>query len=112
MTHMQRWEVALVNASGSGYRTRQSETGEWVRFADAEAAIAAAEQRERQVVIVGQETHDAVKELCREAWQQGERAMLAKCIAAVDGLGTYGIDSSPNLGDALAALRALGDSDE
>jgi hypothetical protein len=45
MTDMQRWEVALVNASGSGYRTRQSETGQWVRFADAEAAIASAEQQ-------------------------------------------------------------------
>ena len=44
MTDMQRWEVALLNASGSGYRTRQSETGEWVRFADAEAAIAAARE--------------------------------------------------------------------
>ena len=47
-----------------------------------------------------------------QGYRDGQRDMLARAIAAVDGLGTYGIDSSPNLGDALAALRALGDSDE
>jgi hypothetical protein len=55
--------------------------------------------------------HDAGVRIC-DLIAKVRDDMLAKAIAAVDGLGTYGIDSSPNLGDALAALRALGDSDE
>lgn len=37
-----------------------------------------------QYLIIGDETHDAVKELCRQAWDAGQRDMLARCIAAVE----------------------------
>ena len=42
---VQRWEHTLVNASGSGYRYTQSNTGRWVLAADAEAHENAAVQQ-------------------------------------------------------------------
>ena len=42
---VQRWELVLVNASGSGYQTRQAANGQWVLAADAETHEKAAVQQ-------------------------------------------------------------------
>jgi hypothetical protein len=74
MTEPQRWD------DWSGLLAKSSK-GDFVRYADAKAwverEVAAAEQRGREVVIVTQETHDAVKELCRAAYEQGRRDGIA-----------------------------------
>lgn len=57
---VQRWELVLVNASGSGYYTRQAANGQWVLAADAEAHEKAAVQ---QTII---DCMNVVKELAGE----------------------------------------------
>ena len=71
--------------------------GRWVLLADAEAAISAAFRAGMEQMIGGIE---------QVSYDNGQRDMLAKCIAAVDGLDKYHhgqIDGSR----ALAALHRL-----
>ena len=83
-------------------------TGRYIRYSDAEAASAEAEQdgyiagyRAGRGFDMGDPTSDY-------DFLQGQHAMLAKCIAEVEGL--VGSDlhrTNVNLGEALTALRAL-----
>jgi len=77
------------------------EEGDFVLASDAEAAIAAGEQR----------GFKEASDLCDGAttgYWRGQRDMLAKCIAAVDGMviDTVG-NSAATVDQVLAALRAL-----
>ncbi len=102
MTDIQRWDIDYDPQDGVDFAAKYDGTGRFVTYADHVEALRQAEQRAANAgVSLGYE----------RVYEQGQRDMLARCVAAVDGLGTYGIDSSPNLGDALAALRALGGSD-
>jgi hypothetical protein len=92
---MQRWK----EEAGGYTNMMEHKEGGWVRVSDAEAAIAAAEQRGRNAERL------AMQPTIQEALEQGQRDMLAKCIAAVEALDT----PAPWIGivAALAALRAL-----
>jgi len=92
VTEPQRWHdtVRGMEQAPEGNFVTYADAKEWVE-AEVAAAVTAvqdavrgplqewaqrncsAEQRGREVVIVTQETHDAVKELCRAAYEQGQR---------------------------------------
>lgn len=94
MTDMQRFDHNMPD-----------EEGDFVLASDAEAAIAAAEQRghERGANETKEHLTDPI------SYQQGERDMLAKCIEAVDALYQVSEPWTGNihLSEVIGALRAL-----
>lgn len=101
MTDMQRYALTSYEWDADAWLA-PADDGIWVLASDAEAAIAAAEQRGFK---------DA-SDLCDGAttgYWRGQRDMLAKCIAAVEN--TYTVSFVTLDADfqraALAALRAL-----
>jgi hypothetical protein len=110
MTDIQRWHATVTSDSVS---FELAPDGMWMLYTDHLAAVWQAEQRGRVAAL---DTGNA--EWVR-GWKQGQRDMLARCIAAVEdvrercGHGTWGaVADSLLLNQVLAALRALGGDDE
>jgi hypothetical protein len=114
MTDMQRY--AMTGYDSTDAWLAPDENGMWVTFADAEAAIAAAEEGHRYECRLSEGGHDVSLDgmrcidcdaECICGYTRGQRDMLAKCIGAVDKIAkTYPSDSISSL-RVLAALRAL-----
>jgi len=92
MTDMQRYEGPSI----------PRDQGSYVLASDAEAAIAAAEQRghERGANETKEHLIDPI------SYQQGQRDMLAKCIAAVRAVeGGYSVPLGMSVGQFIDAMR-------
>lgn len=131
MTNMQRYALTSYEWDADAWLA-PADDGIWVLASDAEAAIAAAEQRGRESAYAdylhqkepfavwcmeqGERNQRAVFESLIDAafakgvWQ-GQRDMLAKCIEAVeacgDDKGYIYSDTETGIQWAVAALRAL-----
>ena len=108
MTDIQRYDrIGVIGAR---------DCNEWVKAADAEAAIARLAATAVEQILGSDEDMRAA---ITEAFLEGQRDMLAKCISAVESVGHW-TDSDMGLpltdgidemwiakGNAIAALRAL-----
>lgn len=94
MTDMQRYEGPAI----------PRDQGSYVLASDAEAAIAAAEQRSHAVAW----TDTEALQFAKDHYAMGQRDMLAKCIAAVEALDDGGdTDTRYILASTAATLRSL-----
>jgi hypothetical protein len=101
---MYRWDMTLFDGM------KRMVGGRFVLAADAEAAIAAAEQRGRNAAWADEAS--TYRDHYEDGYTTGQQDMLAKCIAAVEAI-TYGTGMGWLDGEWLArqetltALRAL-----